>query len=203
MVPLAVDGGAVQAVKELVDGTGAARRLSIRPIEIGAPRWTEIIGICSGVTQGGRWGNRRGESAALPLGEWTRLETWEGGGWAKWRPSEAIIPATLGLDGHIWHRIRQGVRGLLIVDAVPRVFLLVEPSSHYSHSSSSRPIRVSPNVHRRHLNESRRAMVAARITTLHGGSNQHEKKWCGQLAAPRHVGFCWGFPGPARRPSWF
>ena len=80
-----------------------------------------------------RWGNRRGESRALPLTGWARLETFEGGGWGKWRPVEVFIPATLGLDGRVWHYIRQGVRGLLVRDeaGLPRVYPLVEPSSHY------------------------------------------------------------------------
>ena len=48
-----------------------------------------------------RWGNRRGESRALPSTRWARLETFEGGGWGKWRPVEVFIPATLGLDGRV------------------------------------------------------------------------------------------------------
>ena len=80
-----------------------------------------------------RWGNRRGESQALLLTGWARLETFEGGGWGRWRPVEVFIPATLGLDGRVWYYIRQGVRGLLVRDeaGLPRVYPLVEPASHY------------------------------------------------------------------------
>ena len=80
-----------------------------------------------------RWGNRRGESRALPLTGWARLETFEGGGWGRWRPVEVFIPATLGLDGRVWYGIRQGVRGLLVRDEAgqPRAYPLVEPASHY------------------------------------------------------------------------
>ena len=91
------------------------------------PVWHE------GRLQLARWGNRRGESRALPLTGWARLETCEGGGWGKWRPVEVFIPATLGLDGRVWHYIRQGVRGLLVRDeaGLLRVYPLVEPASHY------------------------------------------------------------------------
>jgi hypothetical protein len=79
-----------------------------------------------------RWGNRRGESRALPLTGWARLETFEGSGWGRWRPVEVFIPATLGLDGRVWYGIRQRLRGLLVRDetGLLRVYPLVEPSSH-------------------------------------------------------------------------
>jgi hypothetical protein len=80
-----------------------------------------------------RWGNRRGESRALPLTGWARLETWAGGGWGRWRPAGVFIPATLGLNGRVWYGICQGVRGLLVRDeaGLARVYPLVEPASHY------------------------------------------------------------------------
>jgi hypothetical protein len=75
-----------------------------------------------------RWGTRRGESRALPMGGWTRLETFEGGGWGRWHPAEVLIPATLGLDRGVGYCIRQSVRGLLVRDeaALLRVYPLVE-----------------------------------------------------------------------------
>jgi hypothetical protein len=43
------------------------------------------------------------------------------------------IPATFGLDGGVWSRIRQGVRGLLVRDerGEPVVYVLCEPASRY------------------------------------------------------------------------
>jgi hypothetical protein len=80
-----------------------------------------------------RWGNRRGESRALPCTNWTWLATVEAGGWAGCEAEEIVIPATLGLDGGIWFRIREGVRGVLVHDEEgrPRVYVLCEPASHY------------------------------------------------------------------------
>ena len=80
-----------------------------------------------------RWGNRRGESRSLPTTAWARLESFAAGTWAPWRPVEAIVPATLGLDGRVWYRIRQGVRALVAADehGLWRVFPLVEPATHY------------------------------------------------------------------------
>jgi hypothetical protein len=80
-----------------------------------------------------RWGNRRGESRRLPCTAWTRLGTVEGGGWGD-RPVEpVVIPATMGLDGGVWYRIRQGIRGLLVPDerGRPRVYVVCEPASRY------------------------------------------------------------------------
>jgi hypothetical protein len=59
---------------------------------------------------------RRGESRSLPLGEWTRLERVESGWWAAAGAEAVEIPSALGLDGGVWHSIRQDVRGLLVPD---------------------------------------------------------------------------------------
>jgi hypothetical protein len=72
------------------------------------PVWHE------GRLQLARWGNRRGESRALPLTGWARLETWEGGGLGRWRPVEVFVPATLGCDEA----------------GLERVYPLIEPASH-------------------------------------------------------------------------
>jgi hypothetical protein len=79
------------------------------------------------------WGNRRGESARLPCTAWTHLDTIEGGGWGERRLELAVIPATMGLDNGVWYRIRQGMRGLVVVDESgrPRVYVICELSSHY------------------------------------------------------------------------
>jgi hypothetical protein len=44
-----------------------------------------------------------------------------------------VIPATVGLDKGVWYRIRQGIRGLAVLDerGCPRVYVLCEPSTHY------------------------------------------------------------------------
>jgi hypothetical protein len=80
-----------------------------------------------------RWGCRRGESRALPVGGWTKLTTVESGYWSQCGAEPVDIPAALGLDGGVWYAIRQGVRGVLVRDeqGVERVFLICEPSSHY------------------------------------------------------------------------
>jgi hypothetical protein len=80
-----------------------------------------------------RWGNRRGQSRGLPCTAWTRRETVEAGGWGDREVVRVVIPATMGLDGGIWYRVREGVRGLLVRDnrGAPAVYVLVEPASHY------------------------------------------------------------------------
>jgi hypothetical protein len=79
------------------------------------------------------WGCRRGEGKGLPCTAWTRLATVEAGGWAHAQPEEVVIPATLCLDRGVWYRTREGVRGLLVCDSegTARVYVLVEPASHY------------------------------------------------------------------------
>jgi hypothetical protein len=74
-----------------------------------------------------------GESRALPLSGWTWKSTVETGGWAHFNAAPAVIPATLGLDGGIWYRVRQGVRALAVYDECGRLcaYPVVEPSSHY------------------------------------------------------------------------
>jgi len=80
-----------------------------------------------------RWGNRRGQSQALPCTAWTQLATLEGGGWDGWEVQPVIIPATLGLDQGIWYRIREGIRGIVVraEGGHLSVYLLVEPATHY------------------------------------------------------------------------
>jgi hypothetical protein len=80
-----------------------------------------------------RWGCRRGDSRVLPATGWTWLATVEKGGWAQWSAEPVEVPATLGLEGGVWFRVRQGVRGLLVADerGVPTAYLICEPASHY------------------------------------------------------------------------
>jgi hypothetical protein len=80
-----------------------------------------------------RWGNRRGQSRALPCTAWTWRATLEAGGWRELCPEPVVIPATLGLDRGVWYRVREGVHGVLVWDEEdrPAVYVLVEPSTHY------------------------------------------------------------------------
>jgi hypothetical protein len=48
-----------------------------------------------------RWGCRRDESRALPLGGWTKLTTLESGFWAECGAELVEVPASLGLDGGV------------------------------------------------------------------------------------------------------
>src|SRR4051812_23028461 len=52
-----------------------------------------------GRLQVARWGNRRGQSATLPVTAWARAESE-----ARWPtpPEPVVIPASLGFDGRIW-----------------------------------------------------------------------------------------------------
>jgi hypothetical protein len=80
------------------------------------------------------WGCRRGERSArnLPPSGWASLETYRAGGWAKWRPQPAFVPATLGLEGRVWFRMREGLLALVVRDGPAlRVYPLAEPSTHY------------------------------------------------------------------------
>ena len=80
-----------------------------------------------------RWGNRRGESASLPLTLWTQQATVEAGGWKDANVEEVIIPAAFGVDGGIWFAMKTGVRGLVVADEKNerRVYVICEPASNY------------------------------------------------------------------------
>jgi hypothetical protein len=80
-----------------------------------------------------RWGYRRGQSRGLPCTGWTSKATLENGGWGDRVVSPVAIPANMGLDGGVWFRIRQGVRGVAVQDeqGTPVVYVLCEPASHY------------------------------------------------------------------------
>ena len=80
-----------------------------------------------------RWGNFRGESRFLPRTGWTWLETINTGGWRGLDPIPVDIPVTLGLERGVWFRIRQGIRGLLVLDerSTAVVYMICEPSTHY------------------------------------------------------------------------
>jgi hypothetical protein len=80
-----------------------------------------------------RWGCRRGESQFLPCTGWTWQESVEEGRWAAWEAEPVDIPATLGYEGGVWFRIRQGIRGVLAHDEQGQAvaYMICEPASHY------------------------------------------------------------------------
>ena len=80
-----------------------------------------------------RWGNRRGQSRALPCTAWTWLATVEAGGWSALGGEPVVIPATFGLDRGVWYHVREGVRGVAVRDeeGEPVVYVVCEPASHY------------------------------------------------------------------------
>ena len=121
---------------ELIEQRGLARRVhdrggerEVRFLFAAADRLLPVW--CNGRLQVLRWGNRRGESPHLPCTAWTRLGTVEGGGWGDRQVEPVVIPATMGLDGRVWYRVRQGIRGLLFGDERdrPRVYVVCEPAS--------------------------------------------------------------------------
>jgi hypothetical protein len=79
------------------------------------------------------WGCRRGESRELPCTGWTWRESVESGRWAAWAAEPVVIPATYALEGGVWFRVKQGIRGVLVHDELgrPRVYMLCEPASRY------------------------------------------------------------------------
>ena len=80
-----------------------------------------------------RWGCRRGEGRALPVGGWTKQTTVESGYWSSCGAEPLAVPAVLGYDGGVWYAIRQGVCGVPVPDRCGprRVYLVCEPASHY------------------------------------------------------------------------
>src|SRR5262249_14765177 len=80
-----------------------------------------------------RWGCRRNESKVLPCTVWTRQASIEEGPRAAREAEPVDIPATLGYEGGVWYKIRQGIRGVLVHDeqGEPVAYLICEPASHY------------------------------------------------------------------------
>ena len=75
------------------------------------------------------WGSRSGR---LPRSGLTWQRTIDDGGWASYGAEPVEIRASLGLDGGVWYRIRQGIRGLLVETPQETVaYLIVEPASYY------------------------------------------------------------------------
>ena len=80
-----------------------------------------------------RWGNRRHESRFLPCTGWTKKQTLESGWWSQAKAQLVEIPAQIGYDSGVWYLVYQGLYGVLVwdEDEVARVFVVVEPASHY------------------------------------------------------------------------
>jgi hypothetical protein len=80
-----------------------------------------------------RWGVRRRESRSLPCTGWVAQEALASGAWGGYAPEAVEVPATLGLAGGIWFRIRKGIRGVLVRDERGErvAYVLTEPASHY------------------------------------------------------------------------
>lgn len=76
-----------------------------------------------------QWGSRSGR---LPKSGLTWQRTIDEGGWEPYAAEPIEIRASLGLDGGVWYRIRQGIRGLLVnTPQETAAYLIVEPSSYY------------------------------------------------------------------------
>jgi hypothetical protein len=123
---------------ELLDRHGLRRRLHDRggEPEVRFLLWDaeRVLPVwLGGALQVVRWGNRRGQSRALPCTAWTWLSTLEGGGWGDRELTPVVIPATLGLDRGVWYHVREGVRGVVVRDerGRPAAYVLVEPATHY------------------------------------------------------------------------
>jgi hypothetical protein len=81
-----------------------------------------------------RWGNKRGQSRALPPTGWTWQSTLNEGGWAGTEAVLVEIPASYGLERRgVWFLIEVGIRGLLTPDeqGVAVCYMICEPASHY------------------------------------------------------------------------
>ena len=75
------------------------------------------------------WGSKSGR---LPKSGLTWQRTIDAGGWQPYGAEPVEIPASLGLDGGVWYRIRQGIRGLIVeTPSETAVYVIVEPASHY------------------------------------------------------------------------
>jgi hypothetical protein len=88
-----------------------------------------------------RWGNKRGQSRALPRTVCTWQSTVKGG----WAGSAAVlvdIPASYGLERRsVWFLIEVDIRGLLMPDkhGMAVCYMICEPASHYCRIMTGSP----------------------------------------------------------------
>jgi hypothetical protein len=80
-----------------------------------------------------RWGNRDRKERKLPATGWTWHESVTEGKWSALAAEPVVIPASYGFADGVWYRVKQGMRGLLVLDREeqPVVFMLCEPSTRY------------------------------------------------------------------------
>jgi len=57
----------------------------------------------------------------------------EARGWNALEPACVDIPVSFGLEGGVWFRIREGIRGLLVHDErnQPHAYMICEPPTRY------------------------------------------------------------------------
>lgn len=89
--------------------------------------------LCTSRAICGLFSGRDGTGRAQPTRRWIRLEDLEAGHWSQLHPQAVDIPASFGLDKGVWFQIREGVRGILVLDERrhPHVYMLTEMASHY------------------------------------------------------------------------
>ncbi len=61
------------------------------------------------------------------------METVEEGKWSALSPEPVLVPATFGYANGVWHKVKQGVQGVLVRDRAggPVVFLVTERATRY------------------------------------------------------------------------
>jgi len=80
-----------------------------------------------------RWGITRNESRRLPPTAWTWQQSLDTGKWSGFDARIVDIPANFGLEKGVWFRIRQGIRGLYVIDEFGKgvVYMICEPATRY------------------------------------------------------------------------
>ena len=117
--------GVALAVSELPVGTVGRHGLQRRVYDRGGELEVRFL-LADDASECCPSGRRR--AADRPLGQsprpesfpaltaWTSWETVEAGGWGAHGPEPVVVPATLGLDLGVWFSVREGVRGVAVLD---------------------------------------------------------------------------------------
>lgn len=87
--------------------------------------------ILNGKIQVIEWGNRNDKTSRLPQTGWCRRESLEAGKWTWLKPVSVVIPANYGLEKGVWFPIREGMEGVVVLDAdgQPHVYMLTQAAS--------------------------------------------------------------------------